>query len=204
MEVNTNTWNKIRYTVYLPVYDVIGNIFNRQRQRSIELAGIKPTDKILIVGAGTGLDLQWLKPNKHIVAIDITPGMVNKMRKRAMKLNMAINAKVGDGQKLDLPDDSFDVVFLHLILAVIPDPNKCILEVQRVLKKGGVVMVFDKFLADDKKVGVLRKVFNPVTNLIATNINRRLGDILFNTGFQKEIDEEAGFGGIFRIIRLRK
>jgi phosphatidylethanolamine/phosphatidyl-N-methylethanolamine N-methyltransferase len=40
-----------------------------------------------------------------------------------------------DGQDLIFEDKTFDYVILHLILAVIPDPEKCLLEVERVLKK---------------------------------------------------------------------
>jgi phosphatidylethanolamine/phosphatidyl-N-methylethanolamine N-methyltransferase len=204
MKINTNSWNRIRYTIYLPIYDIVGRVFTWQRKKSVEIGEIKPSDRILIVGAGTGLDLEFLQTNSNITAIDITPVMIRKLKHRAKKMNIKVNALVGDGQQMNFQDNSFDIVFLHLILAVIPDPVKCIKETERVLKRGGRVMIFDKFLADGKKPGILRKSLNMLTNLLASNINLKLKDILAHVHLKKNTDLNAGYGGIFRIVKLQK
>lgn len=199
----TNVWNKIRYTAYLPVYDIITNLFAYARKNSIALAEIKPDDKILIVGAGTGLDLPYLKQYKNITATDITPAMISKLKRRADKLGMSINAQVMDGQNLEYENDKFDVVILHLILAVIPDPVKCIKEVERVLKPGGRVAVFDKFLTADQP-SLIRKILNPVSIILFTDINRRIEDIIRNTKLTIEINKPVLLNGFFRTIKLIK
>jgi len=55
MSINTNSWNRLRYTLYTPGYDKIARIFEASRIRSIESLKVGKGDKILIVGAGTGL-----------------------------------------------------------------------------------------------------------------------------------------------------
>lgn len=205
MSLNTNTWNRLRYTVYLPIYDLIADrIFRKYRQRSIQLLQAKPSDAILIVGAGTGLDLPYLRGYTHITANDITPGMISKLRSRAEKLGIPVDAQVMNGQQMTYPDNSFDAVILHLIIAVIPDPVACIKEVERVLKPGGKVMVFDKFLPDGQKPSLLRRLFNQVAGTLFSDINRSIGSIASHTSLQVELNEPAALGGTFRIVRLRK
>lgn len=205
MSLNTNTWNRLRYTFYLPIYDLIADrIFRKHRRRSLELMQARPDDSILIVGAGTGLDLPYLQGYTHITANDITPGMITKLKVRAKKLGIPVDAHVMDGQQLSYPDNSFDAVILHLIIAVIPDPVACIREVERVLKPGGTVMVFDKFLPDGQKPSLPRRLFNQVASTLFSDVNRSIGSIVSHTGLQVELNEAAAFGGTFRVVRLRK
>lgn len=205
MSLNTNTWNRLRYTLYLPVYDLIADrIFRKHRQRSIELLQAKSTDALLILGAGTGLDLPYLPGYTSLTAIDITPGMIAKLQERAKQLDIPVQAQVMNGQQLDFADNSFDAVILHLILAVIPDPVACIREVERVLKPGGTAIVFDKFLPDGQRPSVLRRLFNTVASTLFSDINRSIGAIVRHTSLEVELNEPAALGGTFRIVRLRK
>lgn len=203
MSLNTNTWNRLRYTLYLPVYDFIADrIFRKYRKRSVQLLRAKPADAILILGAGTGLDLPYLQGYTNLTAIDITPGMVAKLKQRAHKLNITVDAQVMNGQQLRFADASFDAVILHLVLAVIPDPEACIKEVERVLKPGGTVMVFDKFLPDGQKPSVVRRLLNQVASALFSDINRSIGNIAQHTSLVIELNEPAALGGAFRLVRL--
>ncbi|MFD2245634.1 class I SAM-dependent methyltransferase [Pontibacter ruber] len=205
MSLNTNAWNRLRYTLYLPVYDLVADrIFRKYRKRSVELLAAKPDNAILILGAGTGLDLPYLQGYTNLTAIDITPGMISKLKKRANELNIPVQAQVMNGQELDFPDAAFDAVILHLILAVIPDPMVCIKEVERVLKPGGTVMVFDKFLSEGHRPSILRRLLNQVAGTLFSDINRSIGAIVSHTSLQMELNEPAALRGTFRIVRLRK
>ena len=79
-----------------------------------------------------------------------------------------------DGQALELPDASFDAVALHLILAVIPDPVRCLAEAARVLRPGGRLAVFDKFVGDDATPSLPRRLLNLPARWLATDLNRPL------------------------------
>jgi len=117
-----------------------------------------------------------------------------------------VELRVMDGQELELPDESFDAVLLHLILAVIPDPVACLREASRVLRPGGRVSVFDKFVRAGQRPGLLRRAANLPARLLATNLNRVLEEILTAAAapLRIEHDEPAGFGGMLRILLLRK
>lgn len=204
MRINTNRWNKIRYTLYTPGYDLVARVVEKSRKRSIESLQIQPDDKILIIGAGTGLDLDFLPGNCEITAIDLTPSMVERIKRRNLVTKLRVVALVMDGQQLSFPNEQFDKVILHLILAVIPDPVACIREASRVLKKEGTAVVFDKFVPKGRKVSLMRRFFNLFTNFIASDITRDTDSILANSGLRVVSDEPADWNGNFRLIKLIK
>jgi len=204
MGINTNAWNKIRYTLFAPGYDAIAGYFRESRQKSIASLDIKAGDRVLIVGAGTGLDLEFLPTHCHIVATDITPTMVERLKKRNAELNRHVEATVMDGQALTFADNEFDVVILHLILAVIPNPVACLQEAERVLKSGGQIAVFDKFVRKNQQPSLLRRFVNLFSNFFFTDITRHFESVLGQTSLTVLSDVDADFNGNFRLIRLGK
>lgn len=204
MNINTNRWNKIRYTLYTPGYDLIAGYFKESRRKSIESLDIKVGDKVLIIGAGTGLDLEFLPNDCEIIAIDITPSMVARINKRNKTLNLKVQAIEMDGQDLGFEDNSFDIIILHLILAVIPNPIACIKEVERVIRKGGQIIVFDKFMRPDIRISFIRRTMNLLTNFIFTDITRDFESIKNSSELTLISDKDANFKGNFRLIKMTK
>lgn len=49
-KLNTNTWNRIRYSLYVPFNDLIGNLFNIARRRSIQLLNLNSDQRLLLLG----------------------------------------------------------------------------------------------------------------------------------------------------------
>ncbi len=202
MSVNNNTWNRIRYTLYQPFYDLAGNYFNKYRQLSIEGLNLRPSEKILIVGAGTGLDLNYLNNQKNITAIDLTSSMVADLMGKAEELHLPVEALVMDGHELEFSDASFDVVILHLIVAVIPDPDRCLSEVRRVLKPNGRFTIMDKFIPANGSISLIRRLLNPFTNFFFSDITRDANTLLDRAGLAITHDDAHKLG--IRVIRGKK
>ncbi|MCA0454865.1 MAG: methyltransferase domain-containing protein [Chloroflexi bacterium] len=192
--MNTNRWNRIRYTFYAPIYDWIVQSFNTSRKRSIQLLQLKTGERVLFVGAGTGEDLQFVPEGVEITAVDITPTMVEHIRRKAELLKRPVQVSVMDGQALELPSESFDAVVLHLILAVIPDPIACIQESARVLKPDGRIVVFDKFLPENEQPSLLRRIANVIAHFAFSDINRKLESIVVTAPLNLLHEEPAVYG----------
>jgi ubiquinone/menaquinone biosynthesis C-methylase UbiE len=79
----SNWWNRTRYGLYAPVYDWGARPLERGRRRAIERLDVQPDDRILILGSGTGMDLEHLPPGVAVTAIDVTPAMVRRTERRA-------------------------------------------------------------------------------------------------------------------------
>lgn len=204
MPFNNNLINKIRYTVYTPIYDHVASVLEDTRKQSIDSLHLYGKENILIVGGGTGLDFTYLPNGVNITATDLTPSMVRKMAQRSESLHITPNLMVMDGQHLTFPDNHFDVVLMHLILAVIPNPVKALKEAERVLKPGGKIAVMDKFLPANQNAGIFRQVVNLFTKFMFSDINRKIEEIVATTQLQIISDVPANFGGIFRRIILQK
>lgn len=197
-----NRWQRARWSIYAPVYDLFIGL-HRQRQRSLALLGLKAGERVLIVGAGTGADLPHMPAAVHLLVTDLTPAMLVRARRHS---RAGVEFAIMDGQHLELPDESFDAVVLHLILAVVPDAPACLREAARVLRRGGRIAVFDKFLGDGRRASWLRRLADLGTRAVGSSINRRLCDILAASGAGLVVahDEPALLGAFFRIIVLRK
>ncbi len=183
MRVNTTAWNLARYGAAAPLYDLVTAPLQAlgwasARRRALELLAPQPGSRLLIVGAGTGLDLEHIPSGVEVVATDLSPRMVQQLSRRADRLNLKLEARVMDGESLTFPDEEFDHVVLHLILAVMPDPYSCAQEVSRVLRPGGSVSIFDKFIADGESASLPRRVVNLFTNAAFSDFTRQLGQIL--------------------------
>lgn len=203
MRINTNRWNRIRYRLIAPLYDRIVR-FGATRKRSIALLGLESGERVLISGAGTGADLPYIPDGVEVVAVDLTPAMVERTRARAERLGRPVLAEVMDAQALDLPAESFDAVILHLIVAVAPDGRKVVAEAARVLRPGGRAVIFDKFAPEGRRPSLIRRIANLFANVVATDITRQLEPLVQGTGLEIVHRESAVRGGLFEIALLRK
>lgn len=112
----------------------------------LELAGIRPGQRILDIAAGAGEPAvsaaERVGPGGYVLATDISEGIVELAlqvaRERGLK---QVETRVMDGEKLDLPDASFDAVLCRLGLMYMPHPVTALSEWRRVLKPGGRVAV---------------------------------------------------------------
>lgn len=200
----TSAWRRIVYTLWAPFYDLLAEVFTKLRKQSIERLDLSAGQRVLLIGAGTGLDLQYLPRRVEITAIDLTPSMLNRLRKRADGLGLKVDARVMDAQALSFPDAGFDAVILHLILAVVPDPLACAREAGRVLRPGGRVTILDKFLPDHKRAPFVLRVLAPLASCFGTEIDRHLGPILEQAGLEVVRDEPVAACGLFRIVTAAK
>lgn len=200
---------KHSYTLLAPVYDrIVSGPVDAYRQ--ISLSRIKDTHNkcILINGIGSGLDIPYLPEGGSYTGTDITPAMLKRAQYRAHKhsIDNLINIKfqLADSQALPFEDNSFDAVVMHLILAVVPKPELALREACRVLKPGGSIYIFDKFIRRGQ-FAIGRRLINIFLRHIATRT-----DVIFEDALKScpqlilTHDEPALAKGWFRLIELKK
>jgi ubiquinone/menaquinone biosynthesis C-methylase UbiE len=194
---------KTSYRFIAPFYDAfLERASASARLRSLAKLAQQQGQRVLIGGAGTGLDFPFLPPQHDYVALDLTAAMLARSRGRADDLSMAWVQ--GDSMALPFSDAGFDTVVLHLITAVVPQPQRCLAEAARVLKPGGRILLFDKFLRRGQRAW-LRRAATPVVAQLATRLDVVFEDVLEQVpSLRKVSDEPALAGGWFRLIELQK
>ena len=196
----SNAWLRFRYTFWAPHYDRVTKL-HPQRQRSVGLLNLKPGERLVVIGCGTGADLPFIPDDVQVLATDLTAAMLRQARAHSRP---GIDFQVMDGMALDLPDGSFDAALLHMVLEVIPDPVRCLREAARVLRPGGRLAVFDKFLPDEARPGLFRKAGLALLDFVFTSTNRRMGEILARSGAPFEVEHDEPSVASYRHLILRR
>jgi phosphatidylethanolamine/phosphatidyl-N-methylethanolamine N-methyltransferase len=194
---------KTSYRFIAPFYDaLLENASAGARRRSLAKLPPQPAQRVLICGAGTGLDFPFLPPQHDYVALDLTAAMLARAQGRSQKLDMALVQ--GDSMALPFADAGFDTVVLHLITAVVPQPQRCLAEAARMLKPGGRILLFDKFLRRGQQAR-LRRAVSPLVARLATRLDVIFEDVLEQVPSLRRVSDEAALaGGWFRLIELQK
>jgi len=193
---------RLAYTLLSPFYDwFVGPAFRAARRRSLA-ALPSGGEQVLLNGVGTGLDLPLLPAGPRYVGLDLTRAMLLRSRARADGLDYS--SVRGDSLALPFRDASFDHAVLHLILAVVPEPVQALAETARVVRQGGSILIFDKFLARGIRAP-LRRLFSPLAARIATRLDVVLDDLLERVpGIVLMHDQPSVAGGWFRLIQLKR
>jgi ubiquinone/menaquinone biosynthesis C-methylase UbiE len=129
-------------------YDIWGKLAEtRARNRALELADIKDGQNILEVAVGTGLgfyEIVQRNPNGANIGVDISPGMLQKAKKRLGRLTAAkYELKIGNAFNLEAEDASIDLLVNNYMFDLIAfdDMDTILAEFKRVLKKGGKLIL---------------------------------------------------------------
>ncbi|MGB5396864.1 MAG: methyltransferase domain-containing protein [Gammaproteobacteria bacterium] len=196
---------KHSYTLLAPFYDTLVSApLDSWRQKSLARLQHTNASQILINGIGSGLDIPYLPADADLTGSDITPAMLARAQKRAVEHQRKINLVCTDSQQLSFESETFDIIIMHLILAVVPRPERALQEACRVLKPGGKIYIFDKFLRPGERA-LARRLLNVFIRHVATRTDVVFETVLSSTPELIVIhDEPALAGGWFRLIELHK
>ena len=161
------------------------------RQRAVvELLEPKHGDKILDVGCGNARDiLVYLKTEADCVGIDFSISMVLEGRKELAKKDLESPLLVGDATKLPFKNGVFDKVCCSEVIEHIPDYERAIIELVRVLKKGGKIVI-----TTPNKSSMYAT--NKLYSFVVTKIKRKSGHPFDEWKTEKEIVEVLADNGI--------
>lgn len=184
-----------RYNRTAQFYDIMDRMIKPDLRKKI-LSEAK--GKVLEVGVGTGKNLEYYSPDCEVVGIDLSPGMLEKARVKAQRLQVNISLQEMDAQELQFPDHSFDTVVATCVFCSVPDPIKGLKEIKRVCKRGGKVLLLEHVRSENLLLGGIMDILDPITvRLMGPHINRRTVENIEKAGLRiKHIEDHY-----FRILK---
>ena len=112
------------------------------RDAAMRAAGITAGSTVADVGTGTGfLAEAALDRGARVIGIDMSEGMLTQARARFR--GREFDARAGEVDALPLANDEVDAVLANMVLHHAPEPPRAILEMARVLKPGGTLVITD-------------------------------------------------------------
>lgn len=122
------------------------------RHRAPELACSQAVGETLEVAIGTGLNLPHYPEDVRLTGLDLSPEMLALAETAAKRIGRTIQLMVGDAQDLPFVDRSFDSVVRTYGLCSVPDDAAVIIEMKRVLKPGGRLILVDHIRSSIKPI----------------------------------------------------
>jgi phosphatidylethanolamine/phosphatidyl-N-methylethanolamine N-methyltransferase len=195
-----------RYDRIAPIYDLMEMFSRRHMERWMDaLWPLVEGPRFLEVGVGTGKNLSSYPAGLQAAAIDLSPGMLERARRKAVQSKSPAELLLMDAQALAFPEDTFDTVLATCVFCSVPDPVLGLREVMRTVKQGGKVLLVEHVRSEKALLGLLMDLVNPlVARVVGPNINRRTVENVRKANLHIERIENLGMGDIFKLIVARK
>jgi ubiquinone/menaquinone biosynthesis C-methylase UbiE len=202
IDIKATELTRARYQRLSAIYDLMENVsekrFGPWRKQLWKL--VEGTE-ILEVGVGTGKNMPFYPVGVKMTAIDLTPGMLERARKRAADLKLHMVLKIGDVQALEFPDSTFDSIVATFVFCSVTDPVLGLKELGRVLKPDGKIYLLEHMRIQIEALGRLMDAINPlVVRMMGANINRRTMENIRKAGLKIESIQDLSMQGMFKMI----
>lgn len=158
------------------------------RTRLREMLVLEGDERVLEVGPGTGYYALhvagWLSPGGTLEILDIQQQMLEHTMRRAHEVGVEIIiATQGDARELPYQDNAFDAVYLVATLGEVPDQQRALEELRRVLKPGGRLVVGEG---------------QPDPHMVSFQTLRRLAEVA-GLAFEQRIGGPLGYFASFKV-----
>ncbi|WP_103334565.1 class I SAM-dependent methyltransferase [Pseudotabrizicola formosa] len=197
------------YARWAPIYDAtFGRITKAGRRRAVSvLNGLG--GRVLEVGVGTGLSLPAYRREVSVTGIDASAEMLEKAQQKVAELGLSnVEAlRLMDARALEFSDSSFDHISALHIMSVVPEPERVMAEMTRVLRPCGTIVMVNHFARDPQDKGALpwlERVFAPFADRLGWHSDFHRSTVTETRGLT--LIEEVALPpfGMMTLMRFRK
>src|SRR5882762_10692125 len=146
-------------------YDLtFGPALHPGRVDAIRRMAIKPGDRVLEVGVGTGIIAALYPSDCSVTGVDFSSSMLEKARERiARKGVQNVRLLQMDAANMKFADDTFDIVYAPYVISVVPDPVAVTREMHRVCRPGGRIVILNHFRCKNPVMAWIERIISPFT-----------------------------------------
>ncbi len=120
------------------------NFFSESlREKALSLTNVLPGNTAADIGAGTGFMTEGLlRKGLQVIAVDQSSAMLDVLKKKFAHYQ-GLDCRVGESENLPIVDASVHYVFANMYLHHVESPQTTIMEMVRILKPGGKLVITD-------------------------------------------------------------
>ena len=187
----------IRKRMFAAVYDRLAAAEEPKIRQFRERTAGRAEGRVLEIGGGTGLNLQFYGSDVQLTVAEPNPHMVRRLRGRAQGLGMSATIVSDVGEMLPFQDGEFDSVVSTLVLCSVVDLPGVLKEARRVLKPGGAFYFFEHVAAETKWKRRFQNWFNGPWRYMGDgcNLNRDIAAVIRQSGFESVEIESVDLPG---------
>ena len=198
---------KKAYAVWAPFYDFVYRRLLYPAQKATVDAAAARGPEILEIGVGTGLTLPYFPRNSKVTGIDLSEEMLARAREKVREqgLTQVSELIAMDACALTFPDQSFDAVTAQFVITLVPDPEKALTEMARVLRPGGEIVISSRLGAEGGFQARFEEFIAPLVKKVGWSSTFRLSRILNWAKAHGNIElAHVRRGFYFKVVRLKK
>ena len=191
------------------IYDRVAGIYDLYTSPMEAMGGREARERlfrrahgrVLELGIGTGASLTSYPDDVELTGIDISPRMLERVRRRAAKLGVAVRLDLADIEHLPYPDDRFDTVTASCVFCSVADPVQGLREAARVTRPGALVLLYEHVRPTNPLLGRIADVASPLSRrTFGPELNRRTEENVTRAGL---LITDVGRRGVWRAIVAR-
>jgi phosphatidylethanolamine/phosphatidyl-N-methylethanolamine N-methyltransferase len=200
------------------IYDLYGRFYDRaevlwRKRLAKAIAGVpfRDGDRVLDIGVGTGLSLEFYPSNVHVTGIDLSAGMLHQAQRKLQDRSIRADCRPEDtqlvqGDALNLPfaDKAFDVIFLSHVVTTVPDPTRCLTEAFRVASDQATIVLVNHFRNPYPVINWVETAIDPICRKMGWRTDLSMEELLRPAGVEGLHRARDAKGFIFRIVYLQK
>ena len=194
------------YRRWAPVYDLT---FGRITQGGRALAASHVNTQggsVLEVGIGTGLALDFYATHVQVTGIDVSAEMLREAEVKAQKKRLRNLAGLHqmDAREIAFPDAIFDHVAAMHVMSVVPEPEKVLDEMARVVRPGGSVMIANHFAGRAEGWTLAERLAAPLANHLGWHADFAIDRVLGHPKLRLEEQRQVRPLGLMTFLRFRR
>lgn len=149
---------------------------------------------VLEVGVGTGLNFPCYGEIEALHGVEPDPYMLERANRRGQDLPYPIDLIAVGGESMPYEDQTFDTVVATWVLCTIPEPEKALAEMYRVLKPGGRLLYVEHTRSKNRVASVIQNGLNPLWKAMAggCHLNRDSVSMIHQAGFSDVTVKPSG------------
>ena len=184
---------------------IFGPTLQPGRLEAIRRLPIRPGQKVLEVGIGTGINAVLYPRDCSITGIDFSAAMLKKASRRIASHGVEnIELMQMDAADMKFEDESFDIVYAPYVISVVPDPVQVAREMHRVCRVGGYMIVLNHFRSQNPILAWVERLLSPLTVWIGFKADVDLPAFLAQTGLEPVSIEKVNIPRMWSLVTFRK